>query len=47
MIRINPTYRYILGTVIEENYISIGLSDLAMNPIGQETMRGPRERALK
>ena len=38
MIRINPTYRYILGTVIEENYISIGLSDLAMNPIGQETM---------
>lgn len=38
MIRINPTYRYILGAVIEEDHVSIGLSNLALEPVSQERM---------
>lgn len=35
MIRINPTYRYVLGAVINERSVSIGLSDINAQPIDQ------------
>ena len=38
MIRINPTYRYILGAVIEEDHVCVGLSNLALEPVAQERM---------
>ncbi|MBR6107659.1 MAG: ROK family transcriptional regulator [Oscillospiraceae bacterium] len=38
MIRINPTYRYILGAVIEEDHVCIGLSNLALEPVAQECL---------
>jgi len=38
MIRINPTYRYVLGAIIEEEHVSVGLSNLALEPVSQETM---------
>ncbi len=38
MIRINPTFRYTLGAVIEEKNVSVGLADLSGKPISRETM---------
>jgi predicted NBD/HSP70 family sugar kinase len=38
MIRINPTYRYVLGAVIEEKGLSVGLADLSGKPLGKEAM---------
>lgn len=34
MIRINPTFRYVLGAVVNERNVSIGLSDLNNQPVG-------------
>lgn len=34
MIRINPTYKYVLGAVINENNICVGLSNLANEVLG-------------
>ncbi|MCQ2416487.1 MAG: hypothetical protein MJ071_01590 [Oscillospiraceae bacterium] len=39
MIRINPTYKYVLGAVISKNSISVGLSNLAMESV-YSTSRG-------
>lgn len=34
MIRINPTYRYVLGAVVNELNVSIGLADINNQPVG-------------
>lgn len=33
MIRINPTYRYVLGAVVNERSVSIGIADITNQPI--------------
>ncbi|MBQ8921057.1 MAG: ROK family protein [Oscillospiraceae bacterium] len=38
MIRINPTFRYVLGAVVEERGVSVGLSDLSGKPLGHEIL---------
>lgn len=35
MIRINPTYKYVMGAVIDEDGVSVGISNLANEVIGQ------------
>lgn len=35
MIRINPNYKYVLGAIIDEECISVGISNLANEVIGQ------------
>ena len=39
MIRINPTYRYVLGAVINEDSVSVGLSNLANEVLDSDSMK--------
>lgn len=38
MIRINPNYKFVLGAMVEEDFVSVGLSNLDDDVLGKATM---------